>query len=179
MGGWPASRNAHSSTDIGCPGSPGLRPGIPQSPPGGPVLATFNQPQMMVAPGAHSARKTTGKLRYLHRNPVTQGLAARPEDWPWSSYRHYASGIGGTVEIESFRTAWARNNETLIPLRAGSRASVHPQLDHARYETKATRPPANQRWLMSFRGASSPLLSVLPSGGFARPNVSFRRPNGL
>ena len=29
-----------------------------------------------------STRKPVEKLRYLHRNPVTRGLVARPEDWP-------------------------------------------------------------------------------------------------
>ena len=29
------------------------------------------------------------KLRYLHRNPVKRGLVAKPDDWKWSSYRHY------------------------------------------------------------------------------------------
>src|ERR1700690_959519 len=32
----------------------------------------------------------TVKLRYLHRNPVKRGLARTPEEWKWSSYRHYA-----------------------------------------------------------------------------------------
>jgi REP element-mobilizing transposase RayT len=27
------------------------------------------------------------KLRYIHRNPVTRGLVASPEQWPWSSFR--------------------------------------------------------------------------------------------
>jgi putative transposase len=40
-------------------------------------------------------------IQYIHRNPVKRGLAARPEDYPWSSYTHYATGIQGTVEIES------------------------------------------------------------------------------
>jgi putative transposase len=35
------------------------------------------------------------KLRYIHRNPVKAGLCARPEDWPWSNFRHYATGIEG------------------------------------------------------------------------------------
>jgi putative transposase len=39
-----------------------------------------------------SERKFVEKLRYIHRNPVTRGLVARPEDWPWSSFRHYATG---------------------------------------------------------------------------------------
>jgi putative transposase len=41
------------------------------------------------------------KLRYIHRNPVKRGLCERPEDWEWSSFLHYASGIEGRVEIES------------------------------------------------------------------------------
>jgi putative transposase len=52
--------------------------------------------------------KRIEKLRYMHRNPVRRGLAAKPEDWPWSSFRHYASGVGGIVEIESFWTAQKR-----------------------------------------------------------------------
>jgi putative transposase len=48
------------------------------------------------------------KLRYMHRNPVVRELVAKPEDWPWSSFRHYATGLEGTVEIESFWTATRR-----------------------------------------------------------------------
>ena len=40
-------------------------------------------------------------LRYIHLNPVKDGLVRRPEDWPWSSYRDYldprAGGIGDTA----------------------------------------------------------------------------------
>jgi putative transposase len=60
-----------------------------------------------------TAEKITEKLRYLHRNPVARGLAEKPEDWQWSSFRHYATGIEGTVEIESFWTAEKR--ERTIP----------------------------------------------------------------
>ena len=48
-----------------------------------------------------SQRKMVEKLRYMHRNPVRRGLAERPEEWPWSSFRHYATGEESTVEIES------------------------------------------------------------------------------
>jgi len=48
------------------------------------------------------------KLRYIHRNPVRKGLCARPEDWQWSSFRHYATGWEGIVEIESEWTATKR-----------------------------------------------------------------------
>jgi putative transposase len=33
--------------------------------------------------------KQVEKLKYMHRNPVTRGLVTAPEDWPWSTYRHY------------------------------------------------------------------------------------------
>jgi len=29
------------------------------------------------------------KLDYIHKNPVTRGLADHPEQWHWSSYRYY------------------------------------------------------------------------------------------
>ena len=48
------------------------------------------------------------KLRYIHRNPVRRGLCQAPEDWEWSSFRHYATGIEGRVEIESEWTARKR-----------------------------------------------------------------------
>ena len=48
------------------------------------------------------------KLKYIHRNPVKRGLCERPEDWEWSSFRHYASGCDGRVEIESEWTARKR-----------------------------------------------------------------------
>ena len=54
-------------------------------------------------------RKRIEKLRYIHRNPVTRGLVSNPEDWAWSSYRHYLTGIDGTVEIESDWTARRRD----------------------------------------------------------------------
>ena len=48
------------------------------------------------------------KLRYIHRNPVKAGLCERPEDWEWSSFRHYATGYEERVEIESEWTARKR-----------------------------------------------------------------------
>ena len=59
----------------------------------------------------HSEEKRVEKLRYMHRNPVVRGLCARAEDWPWSSFRHYATGVVGTVEIESSWTASRRGSQ--------------------------------------------------------------------
>ena len=49
------------------------------------------------------------KLCYIHRNPVKRGLAQNPEDWKWSSFRHYITGEAGVVEIESQWTADRRS----------------------------------------------------------------------
>ena len=63
----------------------------------------------------YTEAKRIEKLRYLHRNPVTRGLVTRPEDWEWSSFRHYATGIKGTVEIESEWTARKRESVGIHP----------------------------------------------------------------
>ena len=62
-----------------------------------------------------SESKTVEKLRYMHRNPVSRGLVEKPEDWPWSSFVHYATGKIATVEIESEWTARRREkNKALL-----------------------------------------------------------------
>jgi putative transposase len=60
-------------------------------------------------------RKFVEKLRYIHRNPVQRGLVDRPEDWKWSSFRHYVSGETGSVEIESQWTARRREHAGIFP----------------------------------------------------------------
>ena len=60
--------------------------------------------------------KFVEKLRYIHRNPVVRGLVVRPEDWPWSSFRHYLNGEEGVVEIESQWTARKREHLGIFPV---------------------------------------------------------------
>ena len=64
------------------------------------------------------------KLHYIHRNPVKAGLCERPEDWEWSSFRHYAKGCEGRVEIESEWTARKRE-------RAAGRLCPAVELPHS------------------------------------------------
>src|SRR5437868_257018 len=64
------------------------------------------------------------KLRYIHRNPVKAGLCERPEDWECSSFRHYAIGCEGRVEIESEWTARKRE-------RAAGRLCPAVELPHS------------------------------------------------
>ena len=59
--------------------------------------------------------KRVEKLRYMHRNPVKRGLVEKPEEWRWSSFRHFATGIEGTVEIESAWTGWRREHGGTLP----------------------------------------------------------------
>ena len=46
-------------------------------------------------------KKRVEKLRYTHRNPVQRVLVLKPEEWLWSSLRHYACGERGLVLNET------------------------------------------------------------------------------
>jgi putative transposase len=50
-------------------------------------------------------KKRVEKLRYMHRNPVQRGLVLKPEEWLWSSFRHYAYGERGPVLVNETRKA--------------------------------------------------------------------------
>ena len=52
--------------------------------------------------------KRMEKLRYMHRNPVKDGLVQEPEQWTWSSYRSYACGEEGMVRINQWGAAELR-----------------------------------------------------------------------
>ncbi len=59
--------------------------------------------------------KFVEKLRYIHRNPVERELVEHPQDWAWSSFRHYLTGYPGTVEIESHWTVRKRERAGIFP----------------------------------------------------------------
>ncbi|HWW13236.1 MAG TPA: transposase [Candidatus Dormibacteraeota bacterium] len=46
-----------------------------------------------------TAQKRQEKLHYIHQNPVKQGLVEKPEQWRWSSARHYLLGERGPVLV--------------------------------------------------------------------------------
>jgi len=62
-----------------------------------------------------SERKFVEKLRYIHRNPIERGLVKCPEDWLWSSFRHYFTGTDRVVESESQWTARRREKLGIMP----------------------------------------------------------------
>jgi putative transposase len=55
-----------------------------------------------------SEKKRIEKLRYMHRNPVKRGLVLEPEQWAWSSFRHYANGERGSVLVNETQKAELR-----------------------------------------------------------------------
>jgi putative transposase len=80
-----------------------------------------------------SELKFVEKIRYIHRNPVHRGLVARPEDWPWSSFRHYAVGEAGALEIESQWTARRRQGLGIFPtLRLQTQTKIPAQAELGR-----------------------------------------------
>jgi hypothetical protein len=80
-----------------------------------------------VVEGGNKLQHFAEKLRYtryIYRNPVKRGLCERPEDWEWSCFRYYATGIEGRVEIES---EWAAGKRE----RAAGRLCLPVELSHS------------------------------------------------
>jgi putative transposase len=65
----------------------------------------------------HGEKARSEMIRYSHRNPVKRGLAASPEQYQWSSFNHYATGLRGIIEIESEWTAGLRGPLIAVKLR--------------------------------------------------------------
>lgn len=40
------------------------------------------------------------KIKYCHYNPVKGGLVGSPEEWPWSSNRHYQGIVPSPIEVD-------------------------------------------------------------------------------
>jgi hypothetical protein len=81
----------------------------------------------------HNVRNHAGfvtQLRYIQRIPVKRGLCSAPEDWPWSSFRAWATGEMGIVEVENESTAQRRNADP--PSRSPALAPEKRREDGAR-----------------------------------------------
>jgi putative transposase len=92
-----------------------------------------------------SERKRMEKLKYMHLNPVKRGLVARPEDWPWSSFRHYATGCEGLVEIESQWTARRRERLGVTPKAVITDTNPHPSKTGSGGAPSRVRAPGSAR----------------------------------
>jgi REP-associated tyrosine transposase len=58
-----------------------------------------------------TVREYNQAVEYIHLNPVRRGLAAKPEDWPWSSMREYS----GTLQEISTRHPHLPIDRVLLP----------------------------------------------------------------
>ena len=70
-------------------------------------------------------------LRYIHFNPVKEGLAKRPEDWRWSSYRQYiGTESSGICEVDwplsLFSEDGGRATEAFIAFVEAGRGEERP-----------------------------------------------------
>ena len=66
-----------------------------------------------------------------------------PEDWPWSSFRHYATAVEATVEIESFWTGWRREHSGGLPdSRSGTRGDETARSENGRLRFVLSHPSA-------------------------------------
>jgi REP element-mobilizing transposase RayT len=69
--------------------------------------------------------------RYIHLNPVRSGLVARPEDWPFGSYRSY---VGHDARIE-----WVTYTDVLESFGSAARAAMRAYREFV--EEGLTSPP--------------------------------------
>lgn len=118
----PSDRRARARRSVG--GDEGCEAGICATSPwdacvGGPtpISSRFGKRRWSVAASGKprfydfvvfSERKRVQKLRYMHRNPVKRGLVMEPQQWCWSSFRHYAYGEEGPVLVNERRKAELR-----------------------------------------------------------------------
>lgn len=84
---------------------------------------------ILVEADAHALELT----RYLHLNPVRAGMVARPEDYPWSSYRGY---IGQAEPPNWLRTGFVL--DTLAPGRAQAQKTYRRFVEDGRQSQNAS-----------------------------------------
>ena len=115
----------------------------------------------------YSERKQIEKLRYMHRNPVARGLVCRPEQWPWSSFRHWATGVEGVVEIESNWTARRREQMGIVAPELRFRDDPIPSLAKLGRGTRLEqRSRSVYRGPQIHPGAESPARSIEDEAGW-------------
>jgi putative transposase len=82
--------------------------------------------------------------RYIELNPVRAGSVAHPEDYPWSSHRHYASGE--TSQLISEHAVFLRLGKT--PEQRSSEFLAMFQGSQSDHELSALRHSLNKGWAL-------------------------------
>ena len=102
-------------------------------------------------------------LRYVERNPVRAGLAARAWDWPWSSAAAHAGrgeDSGGLLDLAD----WVARAGGLDWARELRRGEVEADLEDLRRHTQTGRPLASNAFLDDLERQMQRRLRPLPVG---------------
>jgi putative transposase len=109
--------------------------------------------------------------RYVELNPVRAGLVARPEDYPWSSYR--ANALGATDALVTPHERYGALGAEAVTRQAAYRALFENALNES--TLRSIRETTNKAWALGdvrFREGIERLLhrrtEPLPRGGNRR-----------
>jgi putative transposase len=67
--------------------------------------------------------------RYIHLNPVSASLVARPEDWPFSNYREFIGTQRDRLfDVEFLETQFSSSEEYKLFVEAGIQQKIHANI---------------------------------------------------
>lgn len=92
-------------------------------------------------------------MRYIELNPVRAGIVQRPEQYPWSSYRHHA-GLSADSAITDHALYWTLGN-TPFERQAGYTRLFEQELSRA--ELDRIRAAIHGGWALGERGFAAEL----------------------
>ena len=102
------------------------------------------------------------RLAYIFLNPVVGGLATRPEDYRWSSYRSYLGITGSALDVDPtpvYTLLSGRPGEKLsIFLKAMEKEAARPQRKAAGVPAAVSVQADQFEWLLEYARTQSALL---------------------
>ncbi len=112
-------------------------------------------------------------LRYIEANPLRARMVARPEDYPWSSYRHNA--LGAAEALLTPHETYSALGATAAERQAAYRALFAEGLDAALIDT--LRDATQRGWApaatgFANRSKSRSAVPPAPPGAAAHPRTA-------
>ena len=99
-------------------------------------------------------------LRYVERNPLRAGLAAAPEDWPWSTAAIHCGGAGGGwLDSEIWQGSWTPGE-----WRDYLRAAPDGDGEEIRRSTHTGRPLGSADFVRTLERSLRRRLAAQPGG---------------
>ncbi len=87
-----------------------------------------------------SEHKRVEKLRYMHGNPVKRGLVLEPQEWAWSSFRHYAYDEPRSRRGERNAEGGVAGQENLVMPAAGMPTLRTPRSPRTKHQVHGRFP---------------------------------------